>query len=177
MRACSTQYGPSPCRRPQNVKPSEAGSPMGHLHICAPMVRMVAEPGSSSRYRGSGTVAVATGFAGASTGTTRRGAEGMACAAGRTGRGALNARRAGCEGWARPESPSRCTLPITPLRVTPPSCLAIWLAESPSSQSFFKVLTRSSVQLITSSFRLVSHRDRNDVLQRSDVLVLTGVYL
>ena len=34
-------------------------------------------------------------------------------------------RRAGCEGAARPDRPSRCTLPITALRVTPPSCLAI----------------------------------------------------
>lgn len=38
---------------------------------------------------------------------------------------------------------------MTALRVTPPNCLAIWLADRPSSQSFFKVETRSSVQLIT----------------------------
>jgi hypothetical protein len=35
---------------------------------------------------------------------------------------------------------------MTAFRVTPPSCLAIWLALKPSSQSFFKVATRSSVQ-------------------------------
>src|SRR6478752_3584088 len=46
---------------------------------------------------------------------------------------------------ARPESPSRCTLPITALRVMPPSSPAIWLADSPSAQSFFSSSTRSSV--------------------------------
>src|SRR5205807_8507962 len=45
---------------------------------------------------------------------------------------------------ARPESPSRCTLPITALRVTFPSSAAIWLAESPLSQSFLSCSTRSS---------------------------------
>jgi len=47
------------------------------------------------------------------------------CAIGRGGRGALNVGRLGCDGAARPDRPSRCTLPITALRVTPPSCLAI----------------------------------------------------
>src|SRR3569623_1739748 len=60
--------------------------------------------------------------------------------------------RAGLEGVARPERPRRCTLPITALRVTPPSCLAIWLADRPSSQSIFSVTTRSSVQPISSPF-------------------------
>jgi hypothetical protein len=42
-------------------------------------------------------------------------------------------------------------LPITALRVTPsPRTPAIWLAESPSSQSFFSSSTRSSVQPIWS---------------------------
>src|ERR1700674_5424285 len=50
--------------------------------------------------------------------------------------------------FARPERPRRCTLPITALRVTPPSWPAIWLAESPSAHSFFRSSTRSSVQLI-----------------------------
>src|SRR5262249_4762586 len=49
---------------------------------------------------------------------------------------------------ARPESPSRCTLPMTAFRVMPPSSAAIWLAESPSAQSFFKSSTLSSVQPI-----------------------------
>src|SRR4051812_2460435 len=47
---------------------------------------------------------------------------------------------------ARPLSPSRCTLPITAFRVMPPNSPAIWLAESPSAQSFFSSSTRSSVQ-------------------------------
>ena len=56
--------------------------------------------------------------------------------------------RAGCDGVARPDRPRRCTLPITALRVTPPPrVLAIWLADWPSSQSFFSAPTRSSVQL------------------------------
>src|ERR1700752_5142130 len=77
----------------------------------------------------------------------RRGAEGAA-AAGRAGRGALNTVRAGFDGAARPDRPNRWTLPITALRVTPPSCFAIWLAERPSIHSFFRVSTRSSVQPI-----------------------------
>src|SRR6266567_4212462 len=58
----------------------------------------------------------------------------------------------------RPERPSRCTLPITALRVTPlASSPAIWLALRPSSHNFFSCSTRSSVQDIdlppkTSSF-------------------------
>jgi hypothetical protein len=52
---------------------------------------------------------------------------------------------------ARPASPRRCTLPITALRVTPPSSAAIWLAESPSAHSFFSNSTRSSVQVMSNS--------------------------
>jgi hypothetical protein len=48
----------------------------------------------------------------------------------------------------RPESFKRCTLPITALRLTPPSCAAIWLALKPSLHSFFSSSTRSSVQFI-----------------------------
>ncbi len=44
---------------------------------------------------------------------------------GRAGRGALKIGRCGCEGVARPDRPSRWTLPMTALRVTPPNCLAI----------------------------------------------------
>src|SRR4051794_5689603 len=50
---------------------------------------------------------------------------------------------------ARPDRPSRCTLPFTALRVTFPSSAAIWLAERPASQSFFNCSTRSSVQVNT----------------------------
>src|ERR1700674_4161197 len=46
---------------------------------------------------------------------------------------------------ARPDRPRRCTLPITALRVMPPSTAAIWLAERPSDQSFLSSSTRSSV--------------------------------
>src|ERR1700687_99319 len=49
---------------------------------------------------------------------------------------------------ARPERPRRWTLPITALRVIPPSSAAIWLADSPSAHSFVRSATLSSVQLI-----------------------------
>src|ERR1700674_2891143 len=49
---------------------------------------------------------------------------------------------------ARPDSPSRCTLPITELREMPPSSPAIWLADNPSLHSFFSSSTRSSVQFM-----------------------------
>src|SRR4029077_186763 len=68
------------------------------------------------------------------------------CWAGR----ALRCRGAAEEGLlARPERPSLCTLPITAFRVTFPSSAAIWLAESPPSQSFFNCSTRSSDQVNT----------------------------
>ena len=44
------------------------------------------------------------------------------------------------------DRPRRCTLPMTALRVTLPSSLAIWLADCPSPHIFFSVSTRSSVQ-------------------------------
>src|ERR1700744_206100 len=50
---------------------------------------------------------------------------------------------------ARPERPSRWTLPITAFLVTLPSSAAIWLAESPDSQSFLSCSTRSSDQVNT----------------------------
>jgi hypothetical protein len=54
---------------------------------------------------------------------------------------------------ARPASPSRCTFPITALRVTPlPSKLAIWLALLPSIQCCLSCSTISSVQAIVASF-------------------------
>src|SRR5262245_46233115 len=50
---------------------------------------------------------------------------------------ALRGRGAAEDGdLARPDSPSRCTLPMTALRVMPPSSAAIWLADNPSVQSF-----------------------------------------
>ena len=44
--------------------------------------------------------------------------------------------------------PSRCALPITALRLTPPRFSAIWLAVEPFSHISFSVAVRSSVQLI-----------------------------
>src|SRR5258706_8142349 len=61
---------------------------------------------------------------------------------------ALRGRGAAEEGLlARPERPSRWTLPITAFRVTFPSSAAIWLAESPASKSFFNCSTRWSDQV------------------------------
>src|SRR6056297_2863036 len=54
---------------------------------------------------------------------------------------------------ARFDRPRRCTLPITALRVTPPSSLAIWLADWPSPHIFFNSSTRSSVQDIVPSIK------------------------
>src|ERR1700704_5503324 len=77
------------------------------------------------------------------------------CWAGR----ALRWRGAAEEGLlARPERPSRWTLPITAFRVTFPSSAAIWLAESPPSQSFFSCSTRSSDQVNTVIVFFPSHR-------------------
>src|ERR1700744_1414958 len=56
--------------------------------------------------------------------------------------------RSAREGLARPARPSRCTLPITALRVTPPRARAIWLAESPSVHNVLSCSTRSSDQFI-----------------------------
>src|SRR5258708_10358423 len=50
------------------------------------------------------------------------------------------------EGLARPARPSRCTLPITALRVTPPKARAIWLADRPSVHNVLSCSTRSSDQ-------------------------------
>src|SRR5262245_31709465 len=58
---------------------------------------------------------------------------------------------------ARPERPSLWTLPITAFRVTPPSLPAIWLALSPSPQSFLRSSTRSSFQAIVMSLLYANH--------------------
>src|SRR3712207_741556 len=61
----------------------------------------------------------------------------------------LRGRGTAVEGaFALPDRPSRCTLPITALRVMPPSSAAIWLAERPSDHSFFRCSTRSSVHVM-----------------------------
>src|SRR5690606_4227152 len=63
-------------------------------------------------------------------------------------------------GEGRDFRPSRCALPITALRDTPPSSSAIWLAVAPPSHILVSVAMRSSVQLIGSSaiFLLTSTR-------------------
>src|SRR3954470_13071218 len=75
------------------------------------------------------------------------------------GRGALNMDGARGLRWrgteeegalARPDRPRRCTLPMTALRVMPPSSPAIWLADRPSAHNFFRRSTRSSVQVCSS---------------------------
>src|ERR1700690_2584801 len=73
---------------------------------------------------------------------------------------------------ARPERPRRWTLPITALRVIPPSSAAIWLADRPSAHSFARRATLSSVQLIgfsprhsklwVESTRAIGHRRAPD---------------
>jgi hypothetical protein len=70
--------------------------------------------------------------------------DGVLCCRGACGRRGLGLDER--ELVARPESPSRCTLPITALRVTPPKRLAIWLALNPSAQSLFSSSTLSSFQ-------------------------------
>lgn len=60
----------------------------------------------------------------------------------------------------RLDKPSRCTLPITALRVTPPNSLAIWLADWPSPHIFFSISTRSSVQDMDAPSGLAFRRAR-----------------
>ena len=48
-------------------------------------------------------------------------------------------------GDGRASRPRRCALPITALRLTPPSSSAIWLAVAPSDHIFFSRSIRSSV--------------------------------
>src|SRR3954451_12723532 len=57
----------------------------------------------------------------------------------------------GFTGEGRCSRPSRCALPITALRLTPPSSSAIWLAVAPSRHIFFRRSMRSSVQDILKS--------------------------
>src|SRR5690606_34006784 len=59
-------------------------------------------------------------------------------------------------GDGRDFRPRRCALPITALRLTPPSSSAIWLAVAPPSHIFFSVAIRSSVQLIRFPFAIKS---------------------
>src|SRR6056297_768244 len=94
-------------------------------------------------------------FAGsASSPLASAGAEGLAAGFGAGLAAAFGASASGAAAGAafatgaeplRLDSPSRCTLPITALRVTPPSSLAIWLADWPSPHNLFNRSTRSSL--------------------------------
>ena len=81
---------------------------------------------------------------GAGSGFGAGAASAAGCAAGLAG--LASAAGAAVFAAARFERPSRCTLPITALRVTPPSSFAIWLALWPSAHIVFSFSTRSSVQ-------------------------------
>ena len=86
--------------------------------------------------RGSGAAAAA-GFASGAGSGFRRGCGGERRLAGLSGRAAASgACHCGSTG------PRQWTLPITALRVTPPSSLAIWLADCPSAHMRFSVSTR-----------------------------------
>jgi hypothetical protein len=119
--------------RPQKLKSGAFGSPIGQRQVCAPSAVSVAiTPGPSSladTARRTGVIFGRWGFAAAGN------------LAGRTAR-----TWAGREGAGRPLRPRRWILPITALRVTPPSALAICDALWPSRQSRVRVVTRSSDQ-------------------------------
>ena len=149
------------CVRKNETTPS-LGSPMGQRHIDSFSVRMVARScsgiTSSSTGAGAGAASNSASYVGFSATLPRvpKVSDGArfcrgACVCVRLGRGTLER-----ELVARPESPSRCTLPITALRVTPPKRPAIWLALSPSDQSFFSSSTLSSVQAMFRPPRLDS---------------------
>lgn len=132
---------------------------MGHLHMLSRKVRIVAASPSDKGCGGNVAKAVAVASCARFGAATGRGA---AAGWGRTtvpsgctlgfGRAKRGGRLTGREGVARPDSPRRCTFPITAFLVTPPSSLAIWLAEWPSAQSFLSTSTRSSVQAIGNPF-------------------------
>src|SRR3569833_3141213 len=133
MRAWASQKGePDFGERPQKWNSVAAGSPIGQRHMRSLMVSTVAWL-PSARVTGSSST---TGAAGTWARTV-----GVLCATGSRG-------RAEREGLARPARPSRGTLPITALRVTPPRARAIWLAERPSVHNVLSCSTRSSDQFI-----------------------------
>jgi hypothetical protein len=87
----------------------------------------------------------------------RRSRDGAAAGAASTGRGARGGggvagvssdRSLAFTGEGRAFSPRRCALPITALRLTPPSSSAIWEAVEPPSHMRVNLSMRSSVQLI-----------------------------
>ncbi len=92
-----------------------------------------------------GDGAAATGRAGA--GAAGRGG-GAARGASTTGFAATSGFSLGFTGEGRAFRPSRCALPITALRLTPPRSSAIWLAVAPPSHILVNFAIRSSVQLM-----------------------------
>src|SRR5580704_1392690 len=135
---------------PQKKNSAEPGSPIGQRHLLS--------LNSSSEQRwpigmmfsiSSGSGSTSDSYIGASAVLPR--IDGRDSRIIWPGARALRGRGAVEEGLlARPDSPSRCTLPITALRVMPPSSAAIWLADSPSVHNFLRSSTRSSVHIILS---------------------------
>ena len=170
-RACPGTVG-----RPQNQKSSVAGSPTGHLQVrsvsCIRLRRraflaisarlasasaLISEAGGLRRHRLAGDGLGAHRRQRVLGHRARRRGGGAAAATSGTGSGGLVEGRlgrrrrtsSGCSPPTRLERPRRWTLPITALRVTPPSSLAIWLALLPSDHMDLRVSTRSSVQDIS----------------------------
>jgi hypothetical protein len=63
----------------------------------------------------------------------------------------------------------RWTLPITAFRLTPPICLATWLALFPSSHNFFKSDTRLSVQITPLGILLLNTASPHFKMRHRDV--------
>src|SRR5690606_34211750 len=131
-------WSPGPWRRnppgPTDTTRGISGAALGSGWLGTALAARSASAGSAESVsrRGSGALALglAALFASASFG---RGA----------GLGSL-----ALTGEGRALRPSRCALPITALRETPPSSSAIWLAVAPLSHILVSVAIRSSVQLI-----------------------------
>ena len=85
------------------------------------------------------------------SGSARRGgagfgAAGLAALGAGAGLAFFSFSSSGLTGEGRDSRPRRCALPITALRLTPPSSSAIWLAVTPLVHIFFRRSIRSSVQ-------------------------------
>src|SRR6056297_2774391 len=172
----ASQYGLPDCTgSPQNQKSSVAGSPTGHLQVRSVnsiklsflaffsiSLTFASASGSISLAEGCGGRGWPAGMIGlirltGAAGVVSLGdstglvsclgvfAAGLALVAGLAGLALLPPSAAPPEPL-RLDRPRRCTLPMTALRVTPPSSLAIWLADWPSPHIFFSSSTRSSLQ-------------------------------
>jgi len=125
---------------PQNVKAAVAPPPMGQRHLRG--ARLSSEQGSE----------LTTSSAGGADANTALSSNRWVRTCGRRIEPPL-LRARGAAGFLPRDRPSRLILPMTALRLTPPSYAAIWLALSPSLQSFLSNSTRSSVQDMPPSFR------------------------